>query len=219
MSEDVHLLLGAYILGGLTAAERRVFEEHLDNCPRCRRDVAQAAPLPALLNRADRDEMLWETTAADDHGVAALLHGAQAARLASRRRRRRGAQRNALAGALAAAAVVAVGVLIAGVHAKPPTPGTVYTMVPVYSQAGGHVTLTDKPWGTAITLHLNNLPRSGVFTLRTVDTTGGMQPAANWSATGNGVSVLEGATSIPRPRLRELVVVDVNDTVIASAAV
>jgi hypothetical protein len=42
---------GAYVLGSLSPAERREFEEHLDTCPECSRGVRDLAGLPGLLSR------------------------------------------------------------------------------------------------------------------------------------------------------------------------
>ena len=47
----------AYVLGSLSATERREFEAHLADCPPCREAVAQLSGLPALLSRLDRHEV------------------------------------------------------------------------------------------------------------------------------------------------------------------
>lgn len=215
MTQDPHLLLGAYILGGLNSTERREFEEHLDQCSRCRADLNDAAPIPALLSRVDPDQMLSgaaEPTRSAD--IGGLLRAARAARHA---RRRRTARRGAVAATLVATAIAGAVMIVD----KPvPTPSAdTYAFTPQHSQTAGVVTLTEKPWGTALVLKLDNLPRSGVFTLRTTGDTGGWQPAANWAATANGVSVLQGATSIPRSQLRQLSIVDEHNDVVATAAV
>ena len=41
----------AYVLGALSPAERRDYEEHLETCETCRRSVAELAPMPGLLAR------------------------------------------------------------------------------------------------------------------------------------------------------------------------
>jgi anti-sigma factor RsiW len=60
--DEPHDLLGAYVLGGLDADERRQFEDHLRGCSRCRRDVADCAPLPALLAKVDPADLAADTT-------------------------------------------------------------------------------------------------------------------------------------------------------------
>ena len=42
---------GAYVLGSLSPAERREFEQHLDSCDHCSRAVRDLAGLPGLLGR------------------------------------------------------------------------------------------------------------------------------------------------------------------------
>ena len=39
----------AYVLGSLSAVDRREFEAHMSACPACREDVAQLSGVPALL--------------------------------------------------------------------------------------------------------------------------------------------------------------------------
>ncbi len=47
----------AYVLGSLSTAERREFEEHMAACPGCREAVAELSGMPALLSRLDRGEV------------------------------------------------------------------------------------------------------------------------------------------------------------------
>ncbi|MHC6222471.1 anti-sigma factor [Arthrobacter sp. MMS24-S77] len=46
----LHQLLGAYLLGGLEPDEARAFEEHLETCADCRRELGELESLPALLD-------------------------------------------------------------------------------------------------------------------------------------------------------------------------
>lgn len=62
-THDIHTLTGAYAAGALPDAERRAFEDHLDQCPSCRQEVdglvattarlgaAVASPAPSDLRR------------------------------------------------------------------------------------------------------------------------------------------------------------------------
>jgi len=47
----------AYVLGSLSAADRREFEAHMANCPACRDAVAELSGVPALLSLLDREEV------------------------------------------------------------------------------------------------------------------------------------------------------------------
>ena len=70
---------GAYVLGALTPADRRAYEEHLDGCVRCRAAIGELASIPGLLAR---------TTPPDDDsaGPPADLVDLVAARRDRRRR-------------------------------------------------------------------------------------------------------------------------------------
>jgi anti-sigma factor RsiW len=74
----------AYVLGSLSAADRREFEVHMANCPACRDAVADLSGVPALLSQLDREEV-----AAIDHmSVTELLAELGAAGGIRRRRSR-----------------------------------------------------------------------------------------------------------------------------------
>ena len=47
----------AYVLGSLSAAQRREFETHMAHCPACRSAVADLSGVPTLLSQLDRDEV------------------------------------------------------------------------------------------------------------------------------------------------------------------
>jgi anti-sigma-K factor RskA len=193
--DEPHDLLGAYVLGGLDADERRQFEDHLRGCSRCRRDVADCAPLPALLAKVDPADLAADTT---DGGSG-------------------NTRRWWVAGAaLAGAAAVAVGIAVVTIPGGTPTTTGTYAVEEIAGEVSGMVTLTPKPWGTAVSLDVTKLPREGVFTLRTMDEHGRMEQAANWAAMPSGRGVVQGSTSIPMSQLRRLNVVDANNTVLAT---
>lgn len=196
MNDEPHDLLGAYVLGGLDADERRQFEDHLRGCSRCQRDVADCAPLPALLAKVDPADLFDDAT----DGVSGK------------------ARRWWVAGAaLAGAAAVAVGIAVVTIPGGPPpsTTGNI-AVEEIAGEVSGIVTLTPKPWGTAVSLDVKKLPREGVFTLRTMDEHGRMEQAANWAAMPSGGGVVQGSTSIPMSQLRKLNVVDANNTLLAT---
>ena len=210
MIDDPHVLLGAYILGGLDADERGRFEAHLKDCAQCRAQAADFAALPSLLSKADPADLETEPTQGGESELV-LRDRLAARRFAAKRRVRRRVALGACAAVLAAVALVLV---IPRGDSTPPGTGT-FAMKSV-AGASGSVTLTPKPWGTAIVLDLEQLPTDGVFTLRTMDDSGQMQPAATWAAMPTGAGVVQGATSIPMPKLRKLNIVDANNTVLAS---
>src|SRR5215204_2981775 len=46
----------AYVLGALSPAERREFEEHLASCPSCKAEVSELAAIPGLLAQLSPDD-------------------------------------------------------------------------------------------------------------------------------------------------------------------
>ena len=103
--EELHALLGAYVLGGLSETDHRAFTEHLRTCAACQAELGQISGLPRLLDlagptggphlSADGTNPAILATGDDEH-LASLLSRAHA----QRRTRRR------WLGAVAAAAAV-----------------------------------------------------------------------------------------------------------------
>lgn len=146
MNDNVHTLLGAYILGGLDADERKQFEAHLDECARCRADATDFAPLPVLLSRADPADL--KPTPQPDAGVDSTLREVIATRRETARRRRMAA------GGLVGAAAVAVTVMITTValpdgEQTPPGTGTFAMQSAANADVTGRVTLTPQQIGRA----------------------------------------------------------------------
>lgn len=54
----------AYVLGSLSAGDRREFEVHMGGCASCRQAVTELAGVPTLLSLLDHDEV-----AAIDEGI------------------------------------------------------------------------------------------------------------------------------------------------------
>jgi hypothetical protein len=55
-ADSFSLLDAAYVLGALSPAERREFEEHLAGCTSCRLSVAELAGLPGLLGQVSPED-------------------------------------------------------------------------------------------------------------------------------------------------------------------
>jgi hypothetical protein len=99
----------AYVLGSLSPADRREFEEHLAGCPACQAAVSELAGLPGLLGQVPpEDAALLAAAPAEVVGDAPPpdMLAAVRSRRASRRRRTAGI----LAGAAAAVLLVLAGI-------------------------------------------------------------------------------------------------------------
>ena len=105
---------GSYVLGALSAADRRDFEDHLETCEDCSHRVRDLAGLPGLLARAGvgvwEDASLDEPVPVPDTLLPSLLD--------TMRRRRRGQLLSAVAG-VAAAVVVGATLVATGVIGAP----------------------------------------------------------------------------------------------------
>lgn len=65
------MLLGAYVLGGLDAVDRREVKNHLRHCPECCAELVDVAALPALLRRISTDEAAGVDRPGDRESVPA----------------------------------------------------------------------------------------------------------------------------------------------------
>jgi hypothetical protein len=170
----------AYVLGALSPAERREFEDHLDECDRCRAAVTELSALPGLMGRIDDarafalldgagDETGDEAGAGDVPGSGAGNDVPMAgppsdlvARIQARERRDRMRRRFGMgAGLVAAAAIAATLALV-----LPPvlTPAAQPALAAVLTPAGpdvpvqASIELTSFAWGTRIDMDCSYHP-------------------------------------------------------------
>jgi hypothetical protein len=141
---------GAYVLGALSPADRRAYQDHLASCPICSSSVADLAGMPGLLGELSHDEavaLLGDEPSRTPDLMPSLLH---------RMRRRRRARRWSFSGALVAAAAVAAVLALAVPAALSAQPGpTVTTALQQTTHAStspltAKVTLTTTKWGTSV---------------------------------------------------------------------
>ena len=226
MTEDIHLLLGSYVLGGLSAEDRRAFDEHLEGCGRCRTELAEAAPLPALLRKVSGVPSMLPAPVPLEPSLSSLL-------VAARARRKRQAAFRWVAAAAAVVIAFGGGAAVASVIQHQTTTAVAPSLeanetdegrlVALRTSAGeaakGRVGIKEMGWGTSIWLQLVDMPRSGVFTLWATDDHGHTELAASWAGTPSGWCVLDGATSIATKHLSWVRVLGPDQTVLATAAV
>jgi hypothetical protein len=96
---ELEHLDASYVLGALTPAERREFEQHLEECRRCTQSVLDLAGIPGLLGRLDEEVV----TSLDDRPPLPATMLPALLREAARERRRRRVLVAAAAVGLAAA--------------------------------------------------------------------------------------------------------------------
>lgn len=148
----------AYVLGSLSANDRREFELHMAACPECRQAVAELSGVPALLSQLDREEV----AAIDQSGTAApaapeMSPDLLPSLLAKARWRRRRTRVITWVASGAAAAVLAVGVFV-GVQGQSSAPqqqvaASAESMAQVSTTLlTSTVQLSSQHWGTFINL-------------------------------------------------------------------
>lgn len=205
---ELRSLLGAYLLGGLGSTDRIRLENHLAGCRDCERELARLAPVPGLLGRLREHA---EPAPAEPPSVDMLPR-----LLDESRRERRGLQRRTILRTLAVAAAVVAVVAGARVVTVPDQPAA--TMVALRAATGydtvGSAALTAKPWGTAMTLQLHEMPPAGPFRLEVTGRDGSSQVAAMWGATPTGVAVVSGATALAADEVRLVRVLGPDGTVL-----
>ena len=151
----------AYVLGALSSARRREFEDHLPGCRACRSAVSEISGVPALLALLDHDPATDPAADGSETSLAAEpppgLRTALLRRVGARRRRRRWFT-------AAAAALVAIALsMSAFVALRPGTPADTEAlgdavanaepMTPMTpSEFEAAISLSPQDWGTMIHL-------------------------------------------------------------------
>jgi hypothetical protein len=211
-SDDYALWDAAYVLGSLSAADRRAYETHLRGCPSCRQSVDELSGIPALLGLLTVDEF----AAIEDGGSDPISPRVLPSLLATVRRRRRNPRMATWAVAAAAAVVTVVGVL-AGVQFHPGAPASVpsradasaLTMTPMAAtELTATVTLTGRDWGTQIDMSCTYPAEAGTsapegdeppdkLAMVVVGRDGNHDRLATWMAVKGVRATPDGSTSTP----------------------
>jgi hypothetical protein len=198
----------AYVLGALSPADRREFEDHLEECERCRAAVAELSALPGLLGRLDDARAFALLEHPDDETVSSAPADL-VARIRERDRTQR-VRRTLLSVAGLAAAAVLASVLTLAVPAlvtTAPVPQAHSAFVPVAGTTiPVDVTLDLFPaeWGTRIKMDCVYHPAGAgadgpygpvVYSLWVVGTDGSEHSVSTWNATPGGEVFLDAATA------------------------
>ncbi len=203
----------AYLLGALSPADRRVFEEHLESCERCVRALAEVAPTLGLLARVDpeRAASLQEDGSAGERPPAGMAaRSALLARAARESRRRRGWWTVGLAAAAAVLVSVAVGV---GALRAPAEGRSVELVAVVDAPVTATADLAAVAWGTRIDLECSYRGGGGPegsagvpYTLVVEDHEGSVREISSWRAVPGETARLSAATAL---RVDEIAAVEI----------
>ena len=230
-SDDVHVLLGAYVLGGLSDEDHRTYSEHLRTCGPCQAELGQVSGLPRLLDLAGPEggPHLTDGPAAAPEPLSAEQGDARVTTLLGEVSRRRRLRRVWLTALAAAAAVI----FFAGGALLGPSLVATSTPTPVASatQAAAHVAVVAVPgssvridvalvkrgWGTQLDIDCEDMPTNGELALWVIDAKGKATTAASWRATAAGYSRVTGATALNPNEIQTLEVRTGTGKVLASA--
>lgn len=235
----------AYVLGALSPADRRDYEEHLAGCDACRAAVAELAGLPGLLASVPAEHALASdprtavsgdagggTDAGDDGDRADVVPLAALAGEARRSRRRR---RSLVAVAASALLVGGVGAGLAlggageGPGPAPSSPAvaqpTTVDLEPVGTvDVRASLSATSRPWGTSLEWSCSYPPRAGygtgdapTYELVLVDDDGGRTVAATWTGSGTASTGLGAASSVPLDRIARVEIAHAGGETLAAA--
>ena len=209
MSTDEFALFdAAYVLGALSPAERREFEEHVKVCTACASAVGELAGLPGLMSKVSEEQLDAQVEAPPATLLPSLARAVRRERV--RRRLTVGAA------AAAAACLVAVGAValtstdspdrpqVATPTSTPSGTANLALSAVVHSPVTASARLVDVSWGTRIELTCSynakgQFPAGGFpYALVVVDRKGVAQQVAAWKALPGRELTVTGASSLPR---------------------
>ena len=151
----------AYVLGSLSASDRREFEAHMATCPGCREAVAELSGVPALLSQLDREDVAAinasEAVAGTPLATLKMSPELLPSLLATVRWRRRRTRVATWAASAAAAVVLGIGVFVGVESQSSIAPQQVTASAQPMAQVGTNllastVSLSSQHWGTFINL-------------------------------------------------------------------
>ncbi|HWM33477.1 MAG TPA: zf-HC2 domain-containing protein [Pseudolysinimonas sp.] len=204
----------AYVLGALSPAERRDYEDHLDGCERCRAAVTELSAMPGLLGRlgTERGLALLE----EPELVAPPADLVQ--RVEARERRRRSLRRIRLTAGLAAAAAIAAVLALVLPSIIAPSPAFAADMVATAAEVPveARVALTPEGWGTRIDMDCRYHPPGGPdggygpveYSMWVIDRAGASSQVSTWTVSSPDPIRVNATTGLD---LAEIAGVEVRD--------
>jgi hypothetical protein len=226
--DQLRMLLGGYLLGGLDDTDTDRLDEHLLDCDRCRAELDRLVPIPELLQRlpeASNGGAGPIGTVLAARPTPARIEGLLTKMRAERSRDRRMARVRWLA---AAAVVLIAAVIGAGVltndHNTPtpralPSPALVTAVFEPAAGSGlsGEAIVTPKVWGVAVSLDVSRLQGSGPFFCQVRNANGDIEQAAVWGPTPTGNAKVTGASSIKMNNVSAIAIADSQGHVLGTA--
>jgi anti-sigma factor RsiW len=179
--DELQVLMGAYVLGGLNDADHAAYAAHLRECPTCQRELAQVSGIPRLLDLASMDALTQSPAVAEPSPQPVLQ--------LVRARRRRSRLLMAVAAVVLGVAMLGAGTALGMTLGRTPAPvaAAKVTATPgTGSQAAVQVAFITKAWGTELQVEGANLPTAGEMTVWVYDAAGRDTQVATWAAIPSG---------------------------------
>jgi hypothetical protein len=184
----------AYLLGALSAKDRRTYEEHLRTCDECSAEVASLAGVPGTLAALPDDRALATITAAPPNLLPGLVRNVQ------RDRRKHRVRLGILIAGVATAAAVIGAVIAIPLSRDEPQGDYVVLAQTVSSKLSADARLVPERWGTTIEISCRYdelatpSERARGYALYVTDTSGKSQLVATWTSSP-GTTVKPAATT------------------------
>ncbi|BCJ44005.1 hypothetical protein GCM10010168_68080 [Actinoplanes ianthinogenes] len=233
--DNLHRLLGGYLLGGLDEADTDRLDAHLHDCADCRAELDRLAPVPEMLQHLPDARQIGGDLPPLTVAPAARPTPQNIENLLSRMRAEKTRETRvsrvrwlaAASVALIAAGAIGYGVLSnngtpGGPEQKPPVAAGVTTanFVPTTGNGlGGQATLTPKAWGVEIALNMSRMEGKAPFFCMVKRTDGTMEQAAAWGETPEHTAKVSGASSIKATDVSAIVITDSNGKELGTAKV
>ncbi len=199
----VREMLGAFVLGHLSAAEDTAVRAHLDGCSDCRRDLAEIRSLAHDLSLVDLQRV--SEVATPDPDLGRRIHDAVARERQDRdQRARRGHVLMAAAAVLAVLLVGGAGVAIGENIADAPVASAPVPIEPVdvtsrLAGAQASAGVVAHTWGIEIKLEAVGLPSGEQYAVMVMTGDGSRRSAGAFVGTGEQVMNCNLNTDVLRP--------------------
>ncbi|HET6986349.1 MAG TPA: zf-HC2 domain-containing protein [Kribbella sp.] len=194
----------AYLLGALSAKDRRAYEEHLQTCDECSAGVASLAGVPGTLDALPEDRALATITTAPPNLLPGLV------RIVQRDRRRQRVRVGALMTGVALVAAAIGAVIAIPLTHEPPQGDYVVLAQTVASKLSADARLVPERWGTTIEISCRYddlaTPSERVrgYELYVTDTSGNSQLIASWTSSPGTTVKPAATTKLQRSEIRGL---------------
>ncbi|WP_418057916.1 anti-sigma factor family protein [Pimelobacter simplex] len=200
----------AYVLGALSSAERRAYEDHVDDCARCATAVAELGMLPGLLRLVP------------DEDGAALLAGPEVVPAPAAPPRRRRSRATAAVLAVLLVGAIGIGGVVLGNRAEEPPDSVAVTLAGVApSPLRATVRLTPTSWGTEIAMTCTYAGDYGDrhrYALYVVDGAGERQLVSRWQAGPGDTARTTGSTDLAPGAIQRVELEAADGTVLLAGA-